>query len=171
MTTNTDIQYHEDEVYGKRLLVSSKADQSELADNVRAARAILCSFPETRIIIAEHRMIIGEKNPEYIIDGLIGDRKGVHSEKGIRSSFEKGKKQHCQVIVIDLDMNMGNYPLRTIKLAKELYFRVKDFSEGIIARCYVVYHGRAAMLTTAHFSPIKDVAKGMIRCELQKIAE
>lgn len=166
-----DTEYYEDEVYHSRLLISVRADRSELAENVRAARAILYSFPNTSIIITEHRLILDVKNPEYIIDGLIGDRKGVQSEKGIRSSFEKGKKQCCKVIVIDLDMNMGAYPLRTRKLAKELYFRKCDIQNGIIERCYIVYHDKSVLLTKSHFTEEKDDSKSRIILELQKIAE
>ena len=48
--------YIEDEVYGQRLLISTKADQRELRSNIRAARAILYSFANLTIIInAGHR--------------------------------------------------------------------------------------------------------------------
>ncbi len=38
--------YIEDKVYGQRLLISENADQRELHSNIRAARAILHSFPD-----------------------------------------------------------------------------------------------------------------------------
>ena len=44
MNFEIDPLYYEDEVYGKRLLISSKADLSELLYNIRAARSILNSF-------------------------------------------------------------------------------------------------------------------------------
>lgn len=171
METERFERYHPDEVYGERLLISNDADKWELADNIRAARAILQSFPETIIVINEHRILFGVKNPEYIIDQLVGDRKGVLSERGIRSSFEKGKKQGCQVIVIDLDMHLSQYPLRSLRLSKELYFRRIDFHEEQIKRCYIVYHGRAALLTKEYFIGNKNLAKELIRQALQKIAE
>jgi hypothetical protein len=49
MLENND--YVQDEIYGERLLISIQADQRELTSNIRAARAILHSFPDTYIII------------------------------------------------------------------------------------------------------------------------
>ena len=43
-----------DEEYGERLLISIHADQRELHSNVRAARAILHSFPDVCITINPH---------------------------------------------------------------------------------------------------------------------
>ena len=40
-----------DEIYGERLLISIYADKRELLSNIRAARAILHSFPEVYITI------------------------------------------------------------------------------------------------------------------------
>lgn len=170
MKDTEEIEYIEDEVFGNRLLIHKNADLSELQDNIRAARAILCSYPNTYIEINAHRLILNEKNPEYTIDKLIGDRKGVHSEKGVRSSFEKGKKQGCRVIVLDMDMNMSEGPLRTIKLSKEIQFRSLDFKNHVIERCYVVYHSQAACITLSHFTDDKEETRKIIRDELQKIA-
>ena len=35
---NSDKQFYEDKLFGKRLLISYKADQTELDDNIRVAR-------------------------------------------------------------------------------------------------------------------------------------
>ena len=75
MIKSTD--YIEDEVYGQRLLISVNADQRELLSNIRAARAILHSFADVTIIINTHTMSFGHKNPEYTIDGQLGDRNGI----------------------------------------------------------------------------------------------
>lgn len=171
MNFEIDPLYYEDEVYGKRLLISSKADLSELLYNIRAARSILNSFPDTFIVINEHRIVLNVKNPEYRIDNLIGDRKGVHSERGVRASFESGKKQGCKVIVIDLDMHLANYSLKSIKLSKELYFRKEDFVSGLIERCYIIYHGKAVLISHDFFTFDKEEAKRKIKDEIQKIAE
>ncbi len=75
MVTSTD--YIEDEIYSQRLLISKNADQRELPGNICAARAILHSFADVSIIINTHTMFFGHKNPEYIIDRLLGNRKGI----------------------------------------------------------------------------------------------
>ena len=95
--------YIEDKVYGQRLLISENADQRELHSNIRAARAILHSFPDVTIIINAHTMSFGHKNPEYTIDGQLGDRKGIMGEKGVTAGFKAAKKQGCKIVVIDLD--------------------------------------------------------------------
>ena len=56
-----------DDEYGERLLVHSEADRRELSKNIIAAKVILRSFPTSSIIIREHRMEKGLKNPESLV--------------------------------------------------------------------------------------------------------
>ena len=137
-----------DSEYGKRLRISNSADQSELDDNIRVAKALLASFPEMNIKIREHIIANGYKNPEYLIDELIADRKGIESEKGITAGFKKAIKQTCSAVVIDLDMHMSDQPLKTIKLAQYINGRKRDFANGIIKECYVVFKGKAVKVTS-----------------------
>ena len=71
-----------DEILGERLLISKRADQTELFDNLRVARVLLQNFEDMFIRINEHLLSIGHKNPEYTINGKLGDRKGVESANG-----------------------------------------------------------------------------------------
>jgi len=82
MEQNKD--FIQDEIYGERLLISIQADQTELNDNIRVARVLLRCFEDMYIRINEHLLTIGHKNPEYTINGKLGDRKGVESENGIK---------------------------------------------------------------------------------------
>lgn len=143
-----DAGCHFDSKYGKRLIISNLADQSELDQNLRVARVLLDSFPDMSIKIREHIIAEGHKNPEYMINGLIADRKGVKSEKGITSGFKKAIVQHCSVVVIDLDLHMGNRPLRTFKLSQYIDGRIRDFANDVIKECYVVYKGKAVRITS-----------------------
>ena len=93
-----ETEYLLDEVFGERLLISKEADSSELGSNIRAARAILCSYNEVSIRINSHTYAIGHKNPEYTICEELGDRKGVMSEKGITAGFKSAKKQGCKIV-------------------------------------------------------------------------
>jgi len=61
------MMYQQDEIYGERLLISIHADQTELKDNIRAARVLLRCFDDMFIIINEHLFTIGHKNPEYLM--------------------------------------------------------------------------------------------------------
>ena len=76
-------EYIEDLVYGARLLISVDADKTELNENIRCARTLLESFPDMSIVIRRNVLEFQFKNPEYLINGEIGDRKGIHSERGI----------------------------------------------------------------------------------------
>ena len=54
-------------------------------------------------------MSFGHKNPEYTIDGQLGDRKGIMGEKGVTAGFKAAKKQGCKIVVIDLDEHILQY--------------------------------------------------------------
>ncbi len=142
MISTTD--YIEDEVYGQRLLISVNADQRELLSNIRAARAILNSFADVTICINAHTMSFGHKNPEYTIDGQLGDRKGIMGEKGITAGFKAAKKQGCKIVVIDLDEHI--LQVRSFELSKYISRRKADFVSGMIASCYVVFGGEAVVV-------------------------
>jgi SPP1 gp7 family putative phage head morphogenesis protein len=136
-----------DELYGNRLKISKDADKTEVQDNIRAAYAMLESFPEMVIKVRENVLEHGVKNPEYMINGLIADRKGIESPKGIQSGFKKAIKQGCQVVVIDLDMHMKDKKLPVSELAKYINWRSTDFEEGTIKECYVIHQGKAVKIT------------------------
>ena len=144
---NAPTDYIEDEVYGQRLLISVNADQRELPGNIRAARAILHSFADVTIIINTHTMSFGHKNPEYIIDGQLGDRKGIMGEKGVTAGFKAAKKQGCKIVVIDLDEHI--FQVRSFELSKYISRRKADFVSGMIAACYVVFGGEAVVVNAS----------------------
>ena len=66
-----------DDIYGERLLISKKADITELDENIRVARVLLNCFADMNIRINEHLLVFGHKNPEYTINEKLGDRKGL----------------------------------------------------------------------------------------------
>ena len=148
MNLNTD--FLEDEIYGDRLLVSVRADQRELSSNFRAARAILHSFPDVYIVINPHSLELGHKNPEYIIDSKLGDRKGIMSEKGITAGFKSAKKQGCKIVVIDLDEHI--WQVRPFELSKYIARRKPDFFNGLMDACYVVFNGEAVVVNAMNQS-------------------
>ena len=145
MITPTD--YIEDEVFGQRLLISVNADPRELNSNIRAARAILHSFEDVYIIINAHTMSFGHRNPEYTIDGQLGDRKGIMGEKGVTAGFKAAKKQGCKIVVIDLDEHI--FQVRSFELSKYISRRKADFVSGMITACYVVYGGEAVVVNAS----------------------
>ena len=140
-------EFTQDKIYGDRLLISINADQRELQSNIRAARAILHSFADVSIIINAHTLSFGHKNPEYTIDGQLGDRKGIMGEKGVTAGFKAAKKQGCKIVVIDLDEHI--LQVRSFELSKYISRRKADFVSGMIAACYVVFDGEAVVVNAS----------------------
>lgn len=101
---------------------------------MRAAHAILGSVEDAKVFIRpgfKRFKIFGHKNPEYRIDGLIADRKGIMSEKGVTTAFKSAIKQGFECSVLDLDMCMRNREIKPILIANTVYDRFADFRNGI----------------------------------------
>lgn len=162
--------YIKDKEYGDRLLISKIADKLELDDNIRAAKALLRSFPEMEMAIRGHILKHNVSNPEYLINGLVADRKGIESEKGIASGFNKAMKQGCKIVVVDLDMHPEKFPiLRTRKLSSEINNRHADFEEGKIKECYVIFKGKAVRIGADVFLEKQKRPQKQICSILEKI--
>ncbi len=159
-----------DDMYGERLLISVRADQTELDDNIRVARVLLSCFEDMYIRINEHLLTIGHKNPEYTINGKLGDRKGVESENGIKSAFRKAKQQGCKVVVLDFDMHMSDSILKTRKIVSGLFGRHEDFYSGSLDECYVVHRSRAVVVKSESFViPDKETIRRLISEVIEKL--
>lgn len=154
-----DEEFYPDEHVGDRLLISRSADESELEDNIRAARSIISSFPDVLIRINSHRLEFHHKNPEYTIDELLGDRKGIEGEPGVTNAFQKALKQQCEIIVLDLDCRLKR--VKPFELSKYINRRKNNFKHGQIKRCYVVFGNRAVVITDKNCNrqSIEDIIK------------
>lgn len=155
--------YTLDDKFGERLKTSNLADKTEVEENTRAAHALLSSFPNMSIQIRKHVFEDGVKNPEYLINEKVADRKGIEFTKGVQSGFKKAIKQGCSVIVIDLDMHMREKKLPVSSLAKFIDWRSSDFKSGIIEECYIVYHNKAVLINKSHDTREK------IKAEIEKL--
>ena len=159
-----------DEIYGNRLLISKQADQSEIVPNTRAARALVSSFPDMTMQIRKDVVGFQVKNPEYLINGMIADRKGILSPNGVASGFNKAIKQGCSAVVIDLDMHPERFKeLPSIKMASAINNRHMDFENGTIQECYVVFNNKAVRITSAHFTDDARQTRLNIKIEMDKI--
>ena len=152
-------------------LISKIADKSRLLNNnIRAAKTLLRSFPEMEMAIRGHILKHNVSNPEYLINGLVADRKGIESEKGIASGFNKAMKQGCKIVVVDLDMHPEKFPiLRTRKLSSEINNRHADFEEGKIKECYVIFKGKAVRIGADVFLEKQKRPQKQICSILEKI--
>lgn len=167
---NQELEFIKDDVYGERLLISTNADQIELSDNIRVAHVLLNCFEDMYIIINKHFLTIGHKNPEYTINGKLGDRKGIESENGIKSAFRKAKEQGCKTVVLDFDMHMAESVLKTRKIISGLWGRYRDFNSGIIEDCYIVHKSRAVVITSKTYSTSdKETIKLLISEIIEKL--
>ena len=165
-----DNLYYKDEEFGDRLLISVKADKTEIEDNTKAAKSLLRSFSDMEVVIREHIIEKGVKNPEYLINGVLADRKGIESENGVASGFKKAIKQGCNIVVIDLDKNADKFPiLRTRKLSSSINNRHADFENGSISECYVIFNGKAVKIGKELFNNNIMTVKENIYNILEKI--
>lgn len=167
--SNKEDNYYADQKYGNRLKISQSADISELPLNVDAARDLLSSFPEYSVKILAHSTEKGVKNPEYLINDLIADRKGIEGYNGIISGFKKAIKQGCQAVYIDMDAHMSSEPLREILLSIKLEGRRKDFQTGIIQKCFIRHNGKVVEIGSDYFEGTQDEIRAGIRDVLQKL--
>lgn len=142
--------FYPDTEAGERLMISSKSDLNDLELNVATARKVLTAFPDTTMSIRRHYND-GRKNPEYTIDGIVADRKGIQSYKGITAGFRDGLAKGCQALVFDLEQHMNKYPLPTHKLSNKIQGREQDFKTGRMKRCYIIYRGKVTLITKDDF--------------------
>lgn len=155
--------YTLDAQFGERLKISNLADKTEVEENTRAAHALLSSFPNMSVLVRKHVFEDGVKNPEYLINEKVADRKGIEFTKGIQSGFKKAIKQGCSVVVIDLDMHMREKKLPVSSLAKFIDWRSSDFKTGTIEECYIIYHDKAVLVDKSHDTREK------IKAEIEKL--
>ncbi|GGA84604.1 hypothetical protein GCM10008015_26720 [Flavobacterium palustre] len=82
------------------------ADEVDLKDNIATA-IILADNLNLNVQIRPHldgRIVPGHKNPEYLINGVLGERKAPESTN-YKKSLKKANEQKCEVVVIDLSVN------------------------------------------------------------------
>ena len=164
-----DNGYYLDPKAGERLKISYHADVDELNDNISAARDLLTSIPSSVVEIRPHSNVPGVKNPEYLINGVIADRKGVEGYDGIISGFRSAITQGCHAVYIDLDAHLSSMPLNVSRLTSKIYGRHADFEKGIMESCFVRYHGKVVEIPKTVFSKNTTQTKEGIADILEKI--
>lgn len=139
--------YDKDTDFGDRLLISKCADEKDLTPNIDIAHILLSNFPDMKMTIRAHiDPKKHKKNPEYTINGMIADRKGVEKEKGIADGFKRAIEQTCNCVVIDLNTNFIRKKVNFRAVASRIDWRAEDFISGKIQECYVVYKDKAVVI-------------------------
>lgn len=140
--------YHEDSEFGRRLLISNQADPNDKADNIRVSKSLLKSFEDMKVKIRPHVIANKVSNPELLINGEKADNKKIESVEGVRSGFKKAVHQGCSVVVLDLDAHPEKFKyLNSDRLSNNIQNRWADFRDNKITECYVVYKGKAVVVT------------------------
>jgi SPP1 gp7 family putative phage head morphogenesis protein len=98
-----------------KLEVSIWADTTDQEKNISSAVKIIDKL-EISVKIRPHVIIDDFKNPEYLIEGKIGDRK-EQSGKGVSSNLASAKAQKCKIIVFDIT---EKYPFDVNRLKNNL---------------------------------------------------
>ena len=91
---------------GNTLKVSPYADERDLKENIDDAKTIV-KEAKVNVEIRAHldsTLLLGHKNPEYIIDDTIADRKAPTTDKlkNLRNIYKSATKQECESLVLNL---------------------------------------------------------------------
>lgn len=116
------------EVYnkdGKTVKVSPFADEKDLKDNIADAK-IIVNEAKVNVEIKAHldsTILIGRKNPEYIIDEVTADRKAPSTDKvkNLRNIYKSATKQDCEALVLNLEKT--NLKFKDVQFEVERKFK------------------------------------------------
>lgn len=109
------------------LKVSPYADEVDLKDNIDDAK-IIVKEAKVNVEIKAHldgRILKDFKNPEYIIDDIIADRKAPTTDKvkNLRNIYKSATKQGCEAIVLNLKKTV----LKLEEVSTEVEKKFKTF--------------------------------------------
>ena len=118
---------------GKKVLVSIFADESDKLKNIETAMVVVDKL-NIDVKIRAHIDVESFKNPEYLIEGKIADRKEITSYTGTKSAITSANEQGCQSIVFDMvefkEWKISDFT-RAIK-GKVLSYKNKEWLKEII---------------------------------------
>lgn len=154
-----------------RLRISLSADNNDLVDNITTANSLLNTFGDMKITIREHYALPHVKNPEYMINGMLADRKSVKDYSGISNAFKNARSQFSEVVVIDLDKDFERKRLDFYEVRKELNFRRRDFVDNSIKECYFVYNKKAVKIDRTILDDKGFISKERLEVELKKLEQ
>lgn len=124
-----------DEAYkaknGKKVHANIFADESDKIANIETAMIIVEKL-EKDVFVRPHIEVQNHKNPEYLIDGKLADRK-EQKGKNISSNLNSAKKQGCKTVVFDISADYP-YSLEYFKnqLKGHILAHYKDAFEEVI---------------------------------------
>ena len=117
---------------GKKLDVSIYAHEVDLEDNIKVGAALIESGYNVSVRAHLDGMIVkGVKNPEYLINNKIAERKTPEG-KNYNNILIKANKQGCEIVVIDLSKNKDSIEDALLKINNILRFPVHNNIKEVI---------------------------------------
>ena len=118
------------------LKVSPYADEKDLKENIDDAK-IIVKDAKVNVEIRAHldsTLLLGHKNPEYIIDDTIADRKAPTTDKAknLRNIYKSATKQECESLVLNLSKTV----LKLEEVKAEVEKKFKTFPQ--IKTVYII---------------------------------
>ena len=118
------------------LKVSPYADEKDLKENIDDAK-IIVKEAKVNVEIRAHldsTLLLGHKNPEYIIDDTIADRKAPTTDKlkNLRNIYKSATKQECESLVL----NLSKTTLQLEEVKTEVEKKFKTFPQ--IKTVYII---------------------------------
>ena len=118
------------------LKVSPYADEKDLKENIDDAR-IIVKEAKVNVEIRAHldsTLLLGHKNPEYIVDDTIADRKAPTTDKlkNLRNIYKSATKQQCESLVLNLSKTV----LKLEEVKTEVEKKFKTFPQ--IKTVYII---------------------------------
>lgn len=152
-----------------RLRISLSADNNDLMDNIATANSLLSTYKDMKIAIREHYTLPHVKNPEYMINGMLAERKSVKSVEGISASIKNAKDQFCQAVVIDFDKNLAGKRLSARRIYSGINCRRNDFIDGSIKECYLVRNGKSIKIDITYIGKDGKISYERLMSELKRL--
>lgn len=141
-----------DEAYkaknGKKVYANIFADESDKVKNVETGM-IIAEKLEKDVYVRPHIDVQNHKNPEYLIDGKLADRKEQRG-KNISSNLNSAKKQGCKTVVFDVTEDFG-YSMAFFK--NQLKGHLKAHYKGAFNEIIIVTGNKAEVIK------VKDLLK------------
>lgn len=153
---------------GTTIKVHQKADESEIEDNIKTGFVLAKVFPNLDIRIREHKeQIKGScKNPEYLINGRLGDAKRLEDISGITNGAKSAKEQGCKVIIYDYNKKYKPKYINYKKTAQRITHRKADFEDGTLEDIYLIRGEKVLHIPANKGTDLKWIITRMQNLEL-----
>ncbi len=116
----------------KKVDVSIYADEIDLAANIETAKIIVDEL-NVNVVIRPHlsgRIVKGVKNPEYLINDKLADRKAPKS-LNYKKILKKANDQECEIVIIDLSENKDTVDNAYNSIERILSFNIHKFIKEV----------------------------------------